>query len=499
MLNLNSINSEKVRKILQYQDILSIISGILYGLSYAPINSIFSAFISLAIFYILSNSATSKKQIIRITILFGTVSYITSLHWIINSLLVDVKQWWFLIPPTLILIPLALSFYYLIITLPIFYLKRKIENNVAIAITFSILWMAAEIAKSILFTGFPWNLLGTIWIDFQNIAQIIYYTNIYFLGFITILFITLLSNIIFYQDHKIINASLIFLITICLGTFIQFDKNKTENKTAKPNSIKIRIIQPNIKQKFKWQESEQENIFLKIIQQSFQKGFLGNTGDKPDLIIWPETAFPFLIDINELENYKYLQFTINHLEKNQILLVGAIRINNESDDVFNSVLAFKNEPSKQLIDFYDKRHLVPFGEYVPFYKKIQDFLQLQFLDDISDLFSNLSFGDQNKSTLKLRENITILPLICYEGIFPYEIQKDQSVKFSINLTNDAWFGKSFGPYQHLRAVQSQVIKSNLPLIRSANSGISAIINSRGKIIKKLDLETEGVLDFILEY
>ena len=485
-------------KLFKNTKFLSIIAGILYGLSYAPINSILCAFISIAIFYFISNDTKSRSGTVISTLIFGTISYIISLHWIVNSLLIDVKQWWFLIPPTLILIPFVLSLYYLIISIPFFYIKNKTQNTAVLSIIFSLLWTLAEIAKGYLFTGFPWNLLGTIWIDYHHIAQIIHYTNIYFLGFITVLFVTLLSNILFKRKQKKINLFVFTTLVIGLLLFIEYGKNNNhEVKTI--NTIKIRMIQPNIKQKFKWQQEEQENVFFKILKLSFRKGFQNDENDKPDLIIWPETAFPFVINIDKLKDYQYLQFTLDHLDKNQLLLIGAIRVTNANEDIFNSVMVFQNNPDKQLIDFYDKRHLVPFGEFVPFYKTLQNLLHLQILDDLSNVFSNLSFGNPDKATIKLKDDLIIMPLVCYEGIFPFNIQNNKDIKFIVNLTNDAWFGKSFGPYQHLRAVQAQVIKSGLTLIRVANSGISIVIDSQGKVLKQLELETEGVLDFVLDY
>ena len=239
-------------KLFKNTKFLSIIAGILYGLSYAPINSILCAFISIAIFYFISNDTKSRSGTVISTLIFGTISYIISLHWIVNSLLIDVKQWWFLIPPTLILIPFVLSLYYLIISIPFFYIKNKTQNTAVLSIIFSLLWTLAEIAKGYLFTGFPWNLLGTIWIDYHHIAQIIHYTSIYFLGFVTVLFVTLLSNILFKRKQRKINLFIFTAVVIGLLLFIEYGKNNNhEVKTI--NTIKIRMIQPNIKQKFKWQ------------------------------------------------------------------------------------------------------------------------------------------------------------------------------------------------------------------------------------------------------
>ena len=461
-----------------------ICGGLLHGLAFAPFNSMACAITSVFILYSVLLKSNTRKEIIRLSLLFGISYYIFSLHWIVNSLLVDAKQWWFLIPFALVLLPSLLSLYYLIISVPFFYIKQRVHSSVILIMIFSSLCTISEVAKSYFFTGFPWNLLGTIWLDYESISQIIFYTNIFFLGFLTI-FVSLLGFNILFTANKKTSTTLLSLISLSVFAFIKFDTIKLNNQEKPHQLVKLRLVQPNIAQKLKWKKNDIYRIINTLDKLSF-------TNDEfiPDVIIWPETSWPFSIDIQNNLYDTDLNSIVRKLKPNQALLTGMI--NTEGDKIFNSAVVFKNLQNS-IFDFYNKKLLVPFGEFVPFSDLIEKFVPTTTIDH----FPSMNFGDKNQQDIKISNNLRVLPLICYEAIFTYKIFHD--TKFLVNLTNDAWFGNSFGPRQHLRAVRAQVIKTNLPLVRVANTGISAIINNRGKVIAQTELETRDVLDWNLVY
>ena len=440
------------------------IAGILHGFGFAPFNNICTAILSIILFFHVIKKSENKKQIIQNTLIFGCTYYVFSLHWIVNSLLLDVKRWWFAIPFAITLIPLALSSYYLIVTIPFFYFRKK---NYGFML-FSALWVFAEFLKSTLFTGFPWNIFGSIWLDYDFGIFLLQKTNVYFVGLLTIFF-----SLLMYELLKQKRYYVAFGLALSIGLIFFFYKNN-EVQEERQNDIKIRLIQPSIKQKFSWSYNELEDVFAKLIDISFVK----NNSDDFDLIIWPETAFPFVIDLDDTDNHQYLA---TFLKDNQLLITGAMRADEENYS-YNSLIVLNNKG--EIVDFYDKKHLVPFGEYIPLKKWIK-------IDSITN-FGSLTSGDKNKSSIHIN-NMKFLPLICYEGIFPFHA--NENVDFAINLTNDGWFGDSFGPHQHLRAVRLQAIKFKKTIFRVANNGITAIIDGRGRVVKKIDLNVNGVLDY----
>ena len=449
------------------------IAGILHGFGFAPFNYVLCAILSIILFFHTIKKCENKKQIIVKTLIFGCTYYIFSLHWIVNSLLIDVKRWWFVIPFAITLIPSILSLYYFIVTIPLLYFRREKYSFVI----FSGLWVLAEFLKANLFTGFPWNMIGSIWLDYDFGILLLQKTNVYFVGFLTIFF----SLFIYESLMRKKFYSTFTLIAILSLPFIFYKYNEVHHESHN-HDLKIRLIQPSIKQKFTWSHSELENVFEKLINISFKK----NNSDDFDLIIWPETAFPFAIDLNDIENQSHLQYLASFLKEKQLLITGAMRFD-ENDNYYNSLIALNSKG--EIVDFYDKKHLVPFGEYIPF----KDWIRI---DSITNLGS-LAFGNKNKSIIQIptqKMNIKCLSLICYEGIFPFEMLNDD-IHFAINLTNDGWFGDSFGPHQHLRAVRLQALKFKKTVFRVANNGITAIIDNRGKIVKKIDLNIEGVLDY----
>jgi len=205
---------------------------------------------------------------------------------------------------------------------------------------------------------------------------------------------------------------------------------------------------------------------------------------KPKYIIWPESAFQFDAKILNNKSFNFFDW----LEDDQILITGATRReykDNKLFNIFNSSY-FINQ-NNDIIDYYDKVKLVPFGEYIP----LRNFLRLKkmtsgSLDFISGLNSNVINLDNNF--------IKIGMLICYEIIFSGNIINGPRPDFLINLTNDAWYRKSVGPVQHLSAARARAIEEGVTVLRIANTGISAVIGPSGKYIKKLPLGSEGIID-----
>ena len=190
--------------------------------------------------------------------------------------------------------------------------------------------------------------------------------------------------------------------------------------------------------------------------------------DDVNYIVWPEAVLPSIINMEDYGLFSYISNKLN----NKTLIIGAVRIN-ENKEIFNSLLVIKDG---QVIDYYDKYKLVPFGEYIPFNNIFT------FINSITNTV-NMSKGKEKRKLIKVSNNLKASALICYESIFPNLVNNKADI--IINITNDVWFGKTSGPYQHIVALRFRAIENNIPAIRVSNYGKSLFINNKGQIIKKL--------------
>ena len=251
---------------------------------------------------------------------------------------------------------------------------------------------------------------------------------------------------------------------------------------------KFRLVQPAIEQKDKWNADSRYDSFLENIRLSKQDGF-----EKINYVIWSESAVPYVL--NPKTSYGFLNSIASATSENGFVITGALRakfkndedVDKKLDKIWNTIFVIDNQA--KIVNSYDKNHLVPFGEYIPFADLFP------FISKITDGGVNFSSGNGIK-TIKLgRNNPSFSPLICYEAIFPNNIiDKKRPPQFLLNLTNDAWFGSSSGPYQHFDMVRMRSIEYGLPIIRVANSGISGLINPVGQVVASIPLNEKGIID-----
>jgi apolipoprotein N-acyltransferase len=207
------------------------------------------------------------------------------------------------------------------------------------------------------------------------------------------------------------------------------------------------------------------------------------------ILIWPESAFPFFLTREADAMAQIAEL----LPKGTVLITGAVRApdlppGTRVTRAYNSIYAIDHDGS--ILSTYDKLHLVPFGEYLPF----QDLMEKLGFVQLTKVQGGFIPGDRRR-TMALPRAPRVLPLICYEAIFPGDVaSRDDRPGWIVNLTNDGWFGISTGPYQHLQQTRLRAIEEGLPIVRAANTGISAVIDPLGRIIARLDLGIEGVLD-----
>ena len=408
--------------------------------------------------------------------IFGTGFFIGSMHWMISPFLVYEKHF-YLIPLGALLFPIMMGIFFTIpVCLIIFFkqnfqlMKTKIFLKSFIV---SLSFLTSEILRSKLFGGLPLNLTGHIWAFNSEFIQVVKFVGIFGLSFLTILFIILPVNLLIEGRSKTFFVSIFsFLLILLSFNLINLEKTKINNE-----KVLVRVVQPNIPQKEKWNRIFFEKNLEKLIALTLED----NQFDVMKIVVWPEVALTFYLN-EEQDLINYLQ---KKIPENITLITGSLRRIIEDDEIkiFNSLYVI----NENKLTFYDKKKLVPFGEFIPF-RSFTDFLKL------TPGSTDFSVGKQpNQLEVKLEgKKVFFEPSICYEAIF--QTFSNNENQFITNITNDAWFGQTIGPKQHLAAQIFRAIEKSMPLIRSANSGISVITDENGKIIKKIDLNKDGFLE-----
>jgi apolipoprotein N-acyltransferase len=259
---------------------------------------------------------------------------------------------------------------------------------------------------------------------------------------------------------------------------------------TKLTNVKLRIMQPNLQQDVRFNYAAKAEVMQKYLALSDRASGPQSTGVRDaNILIWPESAFPFFLT-READAMAQIA---DLLPKGTVLITGAVRAPDLPPGVkitraYNSIYVIDHDGS--VLSVYDKLHLVPFGEYLPF----QDWMEKLGFEQLTKVQGGFIPGTRRRS-LEIPNAPRMLPLICYEAIFPGGVAApDDRPGWIVNLTNDGWFGISTGPYQHLQQVRLRAIEEGLPVVRAANTGISAVIDPLGRVVTQLGLGLEGVLD-----
>lgn len=337
-------------------------------------------------------------------------------------------------------------------------------------ILLAVAWSVAEWLRGHILTGFPWNPLAHVWAFATPLLQGASLVGVYGLGAFT--FLILASPAAGWR------ASFASLGVVGIaGLAGQQVMGASIPATVGPI---VRIVQPNVPQAVKWRPEGRARELQKLIDLSRRDGF-----ERIAAVVWPETATPFIVQPGS----PGLAMLAAAAPPGGYLLAGAARSGADMrEGVWNSLLAIDSEGTIRVA--YDKVHLVPFGEYIPFHKE---------WPPLTGLIGRGSFEKGvSLTTLTLPGLPGFSPLICYEALFPGEVTGTGArPAWLLNITNDGWFGVSSGPYQHLVSARLRSIEEGLPMIRAANTGVSAVIDAYGRMIASLDMEHEGVIDHVL--
>jgi apolipoprotein N-acyltransferase len=421
---------------------------------------------------------------------FGFGFFAAGLYWISGALFVDIATFWWLMPIAAVGLPAVFSLYSGIALLVTNLASKHLRlPGTARVFSFAIVWTAAEWIRGHAFTGLPWNLIGSTWSGgFPGaiaVLQCVAWIGIYGLSFVTVLSASL---------PALLGASSLVPISACrrwvpaIGAVVLLlipgvsGAVRLEMSPIATGEIWLRVVQPSIPQMIKWEPGAAESNFRRLLNLS-----AAPSPHPIAAVVWPEAATPFLLDRDATARRKIAAI----VPEKGYLITGALRASQPPEPVvelWNSIEALNADG--EIVARYDKVHLVPFGEYLP----IREVLSIK---KITAGTIDLSAGPGPR-TIALPGLPPFAPAICYEAIFPHAIVNEQErPDWILNLTNDAWYGRSSGPFQHLASARTRTVEEGLPMVRVANNGISAVIDAAGRVRARINLDTIGYADVAL--
>jgi len=456
--------------------------GAISSYSLPPYNYFIINFITFSLFFIFlfneKKKSPNNKSFFKYGWYFGFGYFLFSFYWIAISLTFD-QSFKFLIPLVIILLPAFLAIFFGLMTLlfSIFYSK----NVVSSFLIFSVLFGTIEFIRGSILTGFPWNLIAFSFSDSIYFIQILSIIGTYSFNLICISLFTIPAVFILRKSKKEIIVCIFF--TLVSASFLIFGYIKSNNfnllKSVK-NSYKIKAISSNINLDRFYSKLDELKIINELIALSAPEK------KEPTIFLWPEGIIPdsYVKDMNI-----YKDLFLNNFGDDDLIIMGlnSVEIKNEENLLFNSMAVFNNK--LELIQKYNKVNLVPFGEFTPF----ESILSLIGFKTITNEYHSFSSGN-TRTPFNIKNdkfNLSLLPLICYEIIYSGKLSKEKNFDYIINISEDGWFGNSIGPKQHFSHSIFRSIENGKYIVRSANNGISAIINPMGVVEQQVEFGSIG--------
>jgi len=398
----------------------------------------------------------------------GVVAWIGIIYWVV----VAMNSYGGINIPISVLILLLfavyLSLYMGIFALSCAFLEKR--TAVPAYLLVAPVWVVLEYARGVVMTGFPWAFLGHSQYSFLPFIQVASVTGTYFISFL----IAAVNGIVFsLWARKKVSLIWTAAVLVLIGASLVYGFVRLQHRDAEP--LKAAIVQGNIGQDVKWDDGFKMMTVSRYYRLSF--GLAQNA----DLIVWPETAMPFIID-RDINAYKYVKAVPVMLRSR--LLFGTVGLGGKGS-LLNSVHYV--DVSGQTAAIYNKVHLVPFGEYTPIVS------YFPFLEKITAIGAYFMPGEGHAPVVTDLGKVGVL--ICFEGIFPYITNETVrgGAQVLVNVTNDAWYNRTSAPFQHFAFYVFRAIETDRYVLRAANTGISAVIDPRGRIRGRTPIFTEEVL------
>lgn len=431
----------------------------------------------------LLDAAPSRKRMFWDGWWWGWGFFMSGLYWFCVALLTDPEKFGWLIPPTLFGLNAIIAIYAGVACWLTSWIRVRGISKIVI---FTIIWTLVDFARAHLFTGFPWNLIGYSFGFSDASLQMASIIGIYGLTWFAVLLGTSPVALGAKKTGAIYVVALwsVFLFGTFWGAGRLHQANAINEDQRFVKGVLLRLVQANISQPHKWDPALQIQGLKEHISLTQSPGL-----DAVTHVIWPETAVPFAITADTPITRKLGAI----LPSGKILITGSLRTQGDEKNfqLWNSLSALDHEGN--IVGYYDKIRLVPFGEFLPFRR----FFPKSWLTPVGDVDFSTGTGGHLAGFPNLPPT---LPLICYEVIFTeLPLPDDLRPQLLLSVTNDAWFGSSTGPYQHFEMARMRSVEQGVPMVRVANTGISAVIDSFGQVVSSIPLLTKGVLDVRLPY
>jgi apolipoprotein N-acyltransferase len=419
---------------------------------------------------------------------FGFGYFLAGLYWVGNAFLVDARTFGWLLPFAVVALPAGMACY---TALGLGVARLMWLRGPRRLIVLAVALTAAEWLRGVLFTGFPWNAFGYALTGPLALAQSASLVGVWGLTFVAVAVFA--SPAVLADDRNDtrrpwLPVALSAALLVAMAGYGAMRLSRTP--TVFVDDVRLRIMQPNLQQDEKFNYGAKQRVMERYLDISDRSTGPQTTGVRDvSHLIWPESAFPFVLT----HEPDALAQIASLLPQGTVLITGAVRApelapGEKLTRAYNSIYAIGHDGS--ILSVYDKVHLVPFGEYLPF----QPFLESLGLQQLTKVRGGFIPGARRRA-MSVPGAPRFLPLICYEIVFPGGVvPRGERPGWMLNLTNDGWFGISSGPYQHLQQARVRAIEQGLPLVRAANTGISAVIDPLGRTVNALPLGTEGVLD-----
>ncbi len=467
----------------------AIISGLLLTAAFPKMGISPLAWFALVPLFI-SLREMHPKEAFRIGMIAGLTHYLTLLYWVVFTMRTYGYLPWWQCVSLLVLLAAYLSLYFGFFALTLTHLCRKPLHLFLLA---PILWVGLEYIRSFMLTGFPWGIVGYSQFNRLHIIQISDIFGVYGISFLVVLFnAAVYLLLLFFAQKKwrgypvdrkqALLAIVLPLILISLGLIYGDMRIKTMDEAmAGASSPRVAVVQGNIDQARKWDPAFQISTTKKYTELT-----LSAVSPQPDLVVWPETATPFYFEASP----KLTRLVTDAVRQAGVhLLVGSPSVQGQSGNYQYYNSAYMVAPDGRATGRYDKVHLVPFGEYVPL-KRV-----LSFVGKMVAQVGDFSPGEKGRILAWGENEPPIGVQICFEIIFPGLSRSlvKNGAGLLVNLTNDAWFGKSSAAYQHFSMAVFRAVENRRSLVRCANTGISGFVDPAGRIVAHTALFEDAVV------
>lgn len=445
------------------RNVLTILCGIGIGLGQSPFDLPWLMFLAMPVLFLVLSSTKSRWQGFRVGWLTGTAYFAVTLSWIVEPFLVDVPRHGWMAPFALIFMAGGLALFWG----AAFAGAQSFSSKYSRLFALVAFWSFVEWLRSWVFTGFPWAMLSYAWVE-TPIIQSVALFGPFALTLLTLLFCL----------SPGLGKRFILVPVLGLGcAWWAGDARLNQPQTPRDPPVFLRLLQPNAAQHLKWQPKMMPVFYNRAIH------LTSLPSDRPlDAVIWPETSAPFVLEDRP-------DLIADMAKAAGVPVVFGVRRVDTQGNWYNSMAIADADGA--LLTTYDKSHLVPFGEYMPLQGVIAQL-------GISGLADATGGGFTSGDALRVISAAglpSFLPLICYEAVFPTEINRVEArAEWLLHITNDAWFGQWTGPYQHLAQTRIRAIEQGLPMARAANTGVSAMIDAYGQVTASLPHGLPGKLD-----